>query len=150
MGYYSDAILVLNGQASKKLKTALKTASDSEASLFIFPDKHYYEPSTGLSLIQKEPNGVEIFVWHNTKFYDDFDEVKFLRSFLDGLKPVEYTFQRIGEELGDYEDLGSFTHTTTEGMPYSFWPSAHFEWSNKKLPDKFEKGNSKLKHRRGD
>jgi hypothetical protein len=101
MGYRSDVALVLSKKGNEELSKYYHSLSEDARteleSLINFSDKH---------CLNKK--GEHLFIWESYKWYAGFPDVDLLEKFLNTLNHDEYLFIRIGEDLSDVDELGSF------------------------------------------
>lgn len=101
MGYRSEIALCLSDKAVRELKKRLAALGGTEEeadirSLFTGSDVHHTDQETGDSL----------WVWSWVKWYDEFPEVRFVRSLLADMDEEDFLFVRVGEEYADLEHQG--------------------------------------------
>lgn len=92
MGYYSDVVITLY---EADFETLVKRASEEETDAF---DLIKYA-----TLYEDKVNNLVSLFWRSVKWYEDFNDVEFIMSFIRG-DDVQYQFRRIGEKSGDIEE----------------------------------------------
>ena len=98
MGYESKVAIGCSRKVVKKYKNIFEEQN-------IYPDEIYANDNCAA------------FFWNWTKWYDDFDDVKAVMNLTEELMEDDencISYLRIGEEFGDYEELG------TPGIIYPF------------------------------
>ena len=99
MGYYSDAALVLTHEGCKSLNKLIKASifGDEAARLLNDADK----------VLKRD--GCILYMWQNIKWYCNFPDVDLIQRAVEIKLPQEdFYFIRIGENLGDIEEQGTF------------------------------------------
>lgn len=98
MGYYSEVAFATRQKTYMKM---LKEAKHNEKILNFITNRGTY-----VSRIGEGDDAVVILEWFSVKWYDDFDEVKFIEEWMRRgdceLDDIQYSFVRLGE---DYEDI---------------------------------------------
>lgn len=104
MGYRSDIGLSLTKEGADRLQdklNALDKSSDifsNVTTLLEYAHKHQ----------KHEESGAELLLWDYLKWYDSFPEVRFFEDLMSELEPEDFLFLRIGEDINDNEEKGSF------------------------------------------
>lgn len=104
MGYRSDVGLCLSASAHNLLEKAVAKVKSEDAEMFA-EIVHLLERGVA---IQNTATGCAAWLWENTKWYHEFQQVAFIMHFLDTLEYGEYLFYRVGEEDDDIERQGGF------------------------------------------
>lgn len=92
MGYRSDvSITMYQEDFDAMVKSA---ASENEEALSLIKYA---------TLFQDVKNKTRTMFWNCVKWYDDFEDVGFIESFIEK-EDVQYRFIRVGEEMGDVEE----------------------------------------------
>ena len=55
-----------------------------------------------------EESGAELFLWDYLKWYDNYPDVRFIEDLMNELESDDFLFLRIGEDMNDNEEKGSF------------------------------------------
>lgn len=90
MGYYSEVAITM---WQDDLKEMFALASSKDNALNLLKDAEI-----------RESGNKSVIYWDSVKWYDGYDDVKFIRSFLEK-NNKEYYFVRVGEEIGDIEEI---------------------------------------------
>lgn len=110
MGYHSNVVLILSKEAKELLNAKLdvlpQEGKENIAYMFSCANKHFVHES-----------GAELFHWSWGKWYHNYPEIDFIERFLDELedKDKEFSFMRIGEDLGDVEQKGYYLNDPFQG-----------------------------------
>ncbi len=110
MGYRSDVLLCLSREATEKLRRLCETASEDETDLVLHPESGGLQQEQGTQP-PSDADGESFFEWREVKWYDqdtDFADVWFVMQFVRSLPPEQYKFWRQGEEVKDFEELGTY------------------------------------------
>lgn len=103
MGYYSDVGLCLTAAGKLALDMALTEAEKNN------PDVTDIKNMLDSAEVRTDADsGTVAYLWENTKWYDDFPEVRFIESLLQELDGVDFLFIRAGEDSDDTEMYGTF------------------------------------------
>ena len=101
MGYRSDVALVLSNEGNKELSNYYRSLLEEDRteleSLLNGSDEYLHNDK-----------GEHLFIWESCKWYAGFPDVELIEKFLDTISDEYYYFVRIGEDLCDVEELGSF------------------------------------------
>lgn len=92
MGYYSEVAIAM---WQDDLKEMFALASSKDNALNLLKNAEI-----------RESGNKSVIYWVSVKWYDDYDDVKFIRSFLEK-NNKEYYFVRVGEEIGDIEEINN-------------------------------------------
>lgn len=92
MGYYSEVAIAM---WQDDLKEMFALASSKDNALNLLKNAEI-----------RESGNKSVIYWNSIKWYDGYDEVKFIRSFLKQ-NNKDYYFVRVGEEIGDIEEINS-------------------------------------------
>ena len=104
MGYYSEVAFCLNKEAHDKMLAALEAQDE------------VIKPQV-LALLEEARklnyDGDILYHWGDVKWYNSYPCVGFIEKFLDELTddydiPEQYKLMRVGEELRDNEERGSY------------------------------------------
>lgn len=108
MGYYSEVAIAM---WQDDLKEMFALASSKDNALNLLKNAEI-----------RESGNKSVIYWNSVKWYDGYDEVKFIRSFLKQ-NNKEYYFVRVGEEIGDIEEIDNIDDR------YELWDEVHPEQS---------------------
>ena len=104
MGYRSDVALVLSRKGTEKLNATLndsKISDNTRSSLSRLldnaDDKH-----------EDISTGAKIWYWEWIKWYPEYSDISILEELMSELADEEFRFIRIGEEMTDIEENGSY------------------------------------------
>ena len=104
MGYRSDVGLALSKSGAIRLQEKL-AALDKDSDVFFnvtellkYARKH----------VKHEETESELYLWDYLKWYDNYFDVRFIEDLLGELEDEEFLFLRIGEDMNDNEEKGSF------------------------------------------
>lgn len=97
MGYYSEVAIAM---WQDDLKEMFALASSKDNALNLLKNAEI-----------RESGNKSVIYWISVKWYDGYDDVKFIRSFLEQ-NNKDYYFVRVGEEIGDIEEIISQYHWT--------------------------------------
>ena len=89
MGYYSDVALVVNEKVD------------------VSPETQRIMRLLSFDLAGRS-EGCRLWIATTLKWYDSYPDIDHLVQWLRSLNDEDYRFLRIGEDIGDTEDLGSF------------------------------------------
>lgn len=92
MGYYSEVAIAM---WQDDLKEMFALASSKDNALNLLKNAEI-----------RESGNKSVIYWVSVKWYDGYDDVKFIRSFLEK-NNKEYYFVRVGEEIGDIEEINN-------------------------------------------
>ena len=100
MGYRSDVGLALSKAGGEQLREELRALNkNSETTAFLnATDKH----------LKHEATGAELYLWSWLKWYDHYPDVRFMEDLMGKLESDDFLFLRIGEDMNDNEERGSF------------------------------------------
>ena len=104
MGYRSDIGLALTKEGSSRLQEKLNSLDKSSdifsnvTTLLEYAHKHQ----------KHEKSGAELFLWDYLKWYDNYPDVRFFEDLMGELEWDDFLFLRIGEDMNDNEEKGSF------------------------------------------
>ena len=93
MGYRSNVALELTKEKNDLFR-ALYAVKFPEDLAFLY------------ECVESENEDGTLYHWTDIKWYDSFQEVSFIESFLDTIHCEDYAFIRIGEETDDNEHRG--------------------------------------------
>lgn len=103
MGYYSNVGLCLTAVGKQALSVALTESEKSN------PDFADIKTLLDCAEVRTDTaSGTVAFLWENTKWYDDFPEVRFIENLLQELDNTEFLLIRAGEDSEDTEIQGTF------------------------------------------
>lgn len=108
MGYYSEVAIAM---WQDDLKEMFALASSKDNALNLLKNAEI-----------RESGNKSVIYWNSVKWYDGYDDVKFIRSFLEQ-NNKEYYFVRVGEEIGDIEEIDNINDR------YELWDEVHPEQS---------------------
>lgn len=108
MGYYSEVAIAM---WQDDLKEMFALASSKDNALNLLKNAEI-----------RESGNKSVIYWNSVKWYDGYDEVKFIRSFLKQ-NNKEYYFVRVGEEIGDIEEIDNIDDR------YELWDEVYPEQS---------------------
>lgn len=100
MGYRSNVAITLYKKDFESL--VKKAAGKTNYELDLIKSATLYEKSN-------EKYSIITMVWNYIKWYDDYEDVEFIMSFIRG-NNTQYHFIRIGEEPGDIEEESNEEH----------------------------------------
>jgi len=104
MGYRSDVGLALSKAGAEQLREELRALNKnsetfSETTAFLnATDKH----------LKHEATGAELYLWSWLKWYEHYPDVRFMEDLMGKLESDDFLFLRIGEDMNDNEERGSF------------------------------------------
>ena len=104
MGYRSDVGLCLSVSATEKLQNTLQEHKNNQ-------NPGYKEITDFLNCADKKEqndNGESAYYWSCLKWYKDYAEVSFIKSFLSELDDDQHLFICLGESDDDTEIIGSW------------------------------------------
>lgn len=105
MGYYSDVGLCLTAAGKLALDVALTEAEKNN------PDVTDIKNMLDSAEVRTDADsGTVAYLWENTKWYDDFPEVRFVENVLLELDSADFLLIRVGEDYDDTELQGHFWH----------------------------------------
>jgi len=99
MGYCSDVGLCLNPEATQLFNKALESLSPEFAEKI----KEFLNDAN-----KYERDGAVCFCWDWIKWYDVFDDVKFIQDFIADLEFDKFLFIRLGDDVEDTEMYGRY------------------------------------------
>ena len=104
MGYRSDVGLALSKSGALRLHEKLNSLDKNSES--------YIQTTNLLKYAHKhqkhEESGAELFLWDYLKWYDNYPDVRFIEDLMNELESDDFLFLRIGEDMNDNEEKGSF------------------------------------------
>ena len=111
MGYRSDVCVGMTDEATRLFQTLLEHLPKDHEAVSLVKDARTAHRSHPLGDEHKSPdaNCDEKFFWEYVKWYDTYECVGFIESFLTDCIPEEdYKFVRLGEESDDVEERGEY------------------------------------------
>ena len=104
MGYRSDVGLALSKTGAIRLQEKLNSFDKDSETFFNVTEFLEYAHKH----LKHEESGAELFLWDYLKWYDSFPEVHFFEDLMSELEWDDFLFLRIGEDMNDNEEKGSF------------------------------------------
>ena len=104
MGYRSDVGLALSKTGAIRLQEKLK-ALDKDSEIF-FNVTEFLECACKHQ--KHEETGSELYLWEYLKWYDNYSDVRFIEDLINELEWEDFLFLRLGEDMNDNEEKGSF------------------------------------------
>lgn len=104
MGYRSDVGLALSKAGVGRLQEKLATLDKDSETFFNVTELLKYARKH----MKHEESGAEQYLWDYLKWYDSYSEVRFIEDLMGELVDEEFLFLRIGEDMNDNEEKGSF------------------------------------------
>ena len=104
MGYRSDVGLALSKAGALRLQEKLYALDKNSESyiqtthLLEYAHKHQ----------KHDESEAELFLWDYLKWYDNYPDVRFIKDLMNELESDDFLFLRIGEDMNDNEEKGSF------------------------------------------
>lgn len=92
MGYYSEV--------------ALQFKKDKASQDLIAKAKEHWSEKYW---IENEENGIIQFHAEEIKWYESYEEVVIIHKLMDSMEEDDYQFIRVGEDMSDIEELGSYS-----------------------------------------
>ena len=98
MGYYSEVAIVIRKRDAKRLFAEVaKRAEDDNVRWFV----EHRTAKADIDDFDTNPDGVQVLRWERVKWYDEFEEVKYVMNFIRSLGDGNYEFMCIGEDEDD-------------------------------------------------
>lgn len=104
MGYYSEVAIVIRKRDAKRLFTEVAKRPEDDNVRWLV---EHCAAKADVNDFDTNPDGVQVLHWEWVKWYDEFEEVKYIMNFIRSLGDGNYEFMRIGEEDGDCEHEGN-------------------------------------------
>ena len=104
MGYRSDVGLALSKVGADSLQKKLSSLDKDSETFFKVTELLKYARKH----MKHEETGSELYLWDYLKWYDSYSEVRFIEDLMGELEDEEFLFLRIGEDMNDNEEKGSF------------------------------------------
>ena len=104
MGYRSDVGLALSKSGAIRLQEKLNTLDKNSETYFNVTNLLEYTHSHR----KHEESGAELYLWDYLKWYDNYSDVRFIEDLMGELEDEEFLFLRLGEDMNDNEEKGSF------------------------------------------
>jgi len=104
MGYRSDVGLALSKAGADRLQEKLNSLDKDSEIFFNVTELLEY----AYKHMKHEQTGSELYLWDYLKWYDSFPDVRFFEDLMNELESDDFLFLRIGEDMNDNEERGSF------------------------------------------
>ena len=104
MGYRSDVGLALSKVGAVSLQKKLVALDQDSETFFKVTELLKYAHKH----MKHEETGSELYLWDYLKWYDSYSDVRFIEDLMGELEDEEFLFLRIGEDMNDNEEKGSF------------------------------------------
>lgn len=115
MGYYSDVALVLTDEGAKYLNKLIDSSNIKNDVVKLLKDADQI----------LERDDCILYSWPSVKWYHVYPEVAFIQNTLElNINQEDFYFVRVGENVGDIEELGLFYDN-----PFSLCPVNELSFS---------------------
>jgi len=104
MGYRSDVGLALSKIGASRLQEKLNSLDKNSEAFFNVTELLGY----AYKHLKHEESGAELYLWDYLKWCDSFSDVRFIEDLMLELEDDDFLFLRIGEDMNDNEEKGSF------------------------------------------
>ncbi len=111
MGYRSQVCIGMTDDASRLFRTMLEHVPESHEIHGLLKDAETYRQPHPWGDKHKNPNEdcEDKLYWDHVKWYDGYEDIDFIESFLADCIPEEdYRLVRVGEETDDVEERGDY------------------------------------------
>ena len=104
MGYRSDVGLALSKAGMLRLQEKLNSLDKDSETFFSVSELLKY----ACKHMKHEETGAELYLWEYLKWYDNYSDVRFIEDLMNELEWEDFLFLRLGEDMNDNEEKGSF------------------------------------------